>query len=529
MVIVLSCCEQFVPTVSNCVSYVRTMCSAMVQQTLSLTLLMLLHCVCTHRPHLPAPIQAVSKGRSARHHVLFFASQRSAPVIRCICVPLSLEIELSLCVYLPRSFSRSHSYTCASLKILESNSSRTCCPHDCVHAIHATVTCSCWLNMSSSSSSSKRPGDHDLDPAKRNRIMGELAAIPGSSRNHLARTLHTLHSHGLLNDALTKVSAPSTRSYNYQIEKTVTSTAATNTPYGALIDVVELPGTNGSQMHYINPFSLIFHLCKEQPQLFQLLQECARGGRRLRVLLYMDGVNPGNPLAPDPRKTVQAIYWTFADLPNWLLRRKDGWFVFSIVRDVHVHKLSGKISELAKMILRIFWTGTPNFASGFLVESAPGAMVVTAEFAGFLADEKGLKEIFDIKGQAGTVPCWSCLNVRNRWVDIESSPGLQYFWDPDLAQRRPRTAKHVASMVGRLRESLPSARGALSTALGMNYCPTGVLFDRELMNGVIAADRAYIRDWMHTFCSGGVAGTELALICGQLVLRVVFAPGGVQK
>ena len=36
------------------------------------------------------------------------------------------------------------------------------------------------------------------------------------------------------------------------------------------------------------------------------------------------------------------------------------------------------------------------------------------------------------------------------------------------------------------------------------------------MTNILDPCRNYIRDWMHTFVSGGVAGTHLAMICGAL-------------
>ena len=39
--------------------------------------------------------------------------------------------------------------------------------------------------------------------------------------------------------------------------------------------------------------------------------------------------------------------------------------------------------------------------------------VCQASFGGFLADEKGLNEFMDIKGQAGTKPCVNCKNVKH--------------------------------------------------------------------------------------------------------------------
>ena len=95
------------------------------------------------------------------------------------------------------------------------------------------------------------------------------------------------------------------------------------------------------------------------------------------------------------------------------------------------------------------------------------SIVITATFAGFLADEKGLKEVFSIKGQAGSVPCFSCLNIRNRWVKIAGR--WQHMWDPDLSQRQYATKDHIIAITNRLSRARASDRGKLETQLGINY------------------------------------------------------------
>ena len=145
--------------------------------------------------------------------------------------------------------------------------------------------------------------------------------------------------------------------------------------------------------------------------------------------------------------------------------------------------------------------------------------LVTATFAGFLADEKALKDIFDIKGQAGHLPCPSCLNIRNRWVDITSNDALQYHWDPDLSKRTCSTDATFRMLIDRLKEAAKGTKGSLKklqTDIGVNYCPPGILFDDHLMHNVISVPHNYIRDTMHTLTSNGVAGTHLALMCQNL-------------
>ena len=56
----------------------------------------------------------------------------------------------------------------------------------------------------------------------------------------------------------------------------------------------------------------------------------------------------------------------------------------------------------------------------------------------------------------------------------------------------------------------------LQTYLGVNYEPHGVLFDRHLMTKILSPSAMYIRDWMHTYASNGVAGTHVALVVNKL-------------
>ena len=56
-----------------------------------------------------------------------------------------------------------------------------------------------------------------------------------------------------------------------------------------------------------------------------------------------------------PQKLIEAIYWSFTELPTWLLRRKEGWFPFALVRSLAAHELEGSMSELASIVLDTFF------------------------------------------------------------------------------------------------------------------------------------------------------------------------------
>jgi hypothetical protein len=45
-----------------------------------------------------------------------------------------------------------------------------------------------------------------------------------------------------------------------------------------------------------------------------------------RLALYFDEVKPGNVLRPDKGRSLQCVYWTLLDLPDWFRSRGYGWF-----------------------------------------------------------------------------------------------------------------------------------------------------------------------------------------------------------
>ena len=80
---------------------------------------------------------------------------------------------------------------------------------------------------------------------------------------------------------------------------------------------------------------------------------------------------------------------------------------------------------LAKTMMHILFSGTHNFADGFHVKQPGGALrPIRAKFMGFMADEKGLKEFYCLKGASGFKFCPHCLNVTNRVKLPDDNPAV---------------------------------------------------------------------------------------------------------
>ena len=124
-----------------------------------------------------------------------------------------------------------------------------------------------------------------------------------------------------------------------------------------------------------------------------------------------------NPLRPDKGRTMQCVYWTFLELPDYVLQHVDGWFLFGALRSTVADEYGG-ISKLIKHILLLFFVeGPQNFSTGVFMFAGQDQILCRAKFGGLLCDEKASKEVLSLKGASGTKPCSTCKNVA-RGVNV---------------------------------------------------------------------------------------------------------------
>ena len=108
-----------------------------------------------------------------------------------------------------------------------------------------------------------------------------------------------------------------------------------------------------------------------------------------------------NPLRLDKARTLQAIYWCIAPCFS---EQQSGHHEFGTIRSTLVDKLPGRVSQLMNMILHVFWPEHgPSMERGVtIVMKHEMPRIITARFAGFLADEKAHNQVVGTKGASGT-------------------------------------------------------------------------------------------------------------------------------
>ena len=358
--------------------------------------------------------------------------------------------------------------------------------------------------MSGASSSST------TDAPKRRRLLAELSTT-SCAKTGIAKILKALHGKGLLSDDVAGVSE---RTLRENLQHGVESFSNVETPYGLVVTRL-IPGDKDS-VEVVNPLAYLHALCGQHRPLFEALREC---GPLHRLIIYIDEVRPGNPFRPDKARMTQCIYWTFVDLHDHLLVSSDAWFIAGVLRSIVMDTIAGGVSGFMKLLLKLYFKAENNFTRGIVVSNGNDNFLLQASFVGFLADEKALKEIFLLKGAAGTRCCPTCLNVvqflspedrrGSHLVDIDCPDRSLFHYTTDVA-----FYEAVTKLEG-LADGPKAALHRMEQMLGLNYHEAGLLFD-PWCKTVVRPISHYLRDWMHILVSHGVLGTEMAMLLGLL-------------
>ena len=145
-------------------------------------------------------------------------------------------------------------------------------------------------------SEGRRPGI-DSQQSKKARLLAKLSSIPSCSKTALIDILQSLHSAGALAGDLGAGARSAVRD---RVRQPLDELRHLETPYGRLVKRWELGLPALSHIDVVNPFAYLYHLSTVSDEFAQLLFEASEGGNKeLRIIMYIDAVNPGNPPRPE--------------------------------------------------------------------------------------------------------------------------------------------------------------------------------------------------------------------------------------
>ena len=199
------------------------------------------------------------------------------------------------------------------------------------------------------------------------------------------------------------------------------------------------------------------------------------------------------------------------------LTTEDLWFTTAILRTNKVQQLEGGVSALSRVVVQMFQPLKRGILLTFRTGNRKfffGTMKV------LVADEAALKAMWAVKGAAGTLPCLMCWNLvqQRGGLHLEDTTGkLVPHTCTDLSKILARTdedfktaAKHLASE--KLRRNKKRFE-QLEQSMGINYVPTGMLFDEELDLKPIAHT---MYDWLHIYLVNGLFQSQANLMLDTL-------------
>ena len=288
----------------------------------------------------------------------------------------------------------------------------------------------------------------------------------------------------------------------------------------------ELPLTAGGTLHWqiASPSKLLklfLQSCPAFRDMFMLTAAATIAKHEpLSMILYHDEFTPGQVLKPDNKRKTTCFYFTFAQFGDFI-RSEFAWIPCGALRHTTASLVNGGLSTAVKVVLRSFFFGAENFATGAVMTLADmGNTIVFAKLFCIIADESAIKHTYAVKGASGLLPCLKCKNVvlanhgilendRSQYfVDISAIEGFDFTTDADLWEKYD---KLVALKAGGANNAKLEQ---MEKVLGVNLVPPGVLGDLALREHIKPiSDTAF--DPMHCLFSNGIASQEMHLILEQ--------------
>ena len=187
-----------------------------------------------------------------------------------------------------------------------------------------------------------------------------------------------------------------------------------STNFGPLVQDVTLEADDGSEIKLPvqHPLAMIEVICREIAWFATWFLAILRNnGNKLKLMLYSDEVTPGNAVQHNNLRKTQCVYWNFEESGAAMVC-EHCWFILMAVRSTVEKRISGGMSQITKVLLRLFFA--PNghdLRHGVFMDIGGTTVLVFAELSKVIQDERAHKAMFHCKGAGGNKLCMCCKNV----------------------------------------------------------------------------------------------------------------------
>ena len=157
--------------------------------------------------------------------------------------------------------------------------------------------------------------------------LGHLA--PKATKTVLGRALQALDA-----SVLEREEQTSLRQLRKEVAKDVGSHAYVDTPYGKVVQA-RLGIDIADRVEYVDPSAWLWYMCQISAVFRSLMSKiCKPSGEALTIVIYNDGLVPGNPFRADKARSIKSFYWVIAEFPDHVFCRAFCWPTFMLIRKV---------------------------------------------------------------------------------------------------------------------------------------------------------------------------------------------------
>ena len=298
------------------------------------------------------------------------------------------------------------------------------------------------------------------------------------------------------------------------------------TPYGPIASSMHVIGVDGvaRSIPIANPFALLWKAVRDCGPLAEffakrLLDVPSTADQPWGLILYTDGVTPGNPMAPINKRKFEACYFSFLEFGTNALSREESWFTLMTEFATTVTDISGGLSQIFGAIVKTFFDpeGFNMATVGLSLPFAAGAVRFFCKLKVVIQDGGAHKFVWQARGDGATKLCLLCKNLFTResgiaaadptgrcksnilkWAELVRATGAEI-----------RTnARFIATQAGILDNT---AFSELQQSLGITHYLHGLLLDTTL-DSIFDPTEVYMHDWMHCLFVDGVFSLAIYLL-----------------
>ena len=306
------------------------------------------------------------------------------------------------------------------------------------------------------------------------------------------------------------------------------------TPYGPLVQqmIMERAGKPDVTIGFQNPLAFLHYNAEHSDRYAELLQDAlakhpSSPASLWRIVLYQDGVDPGDGLQKEKSRHSVVFYWALAELGTQALAQEEVWGTLTIARTAVAKSIDGGVAALTNAAVRQFHGDVHDILrSGVLIQPKGSAASVRifAKVQIILADLPALAEMIAWKGHGAVKCCPICMNATQAKppggadpIHLHSAGYCKPITETKLADFRLQSDASLKAALTKLEvinrtQSRADLAHFETYVYGFNHSAFNILVDPKF---AIDAPSCFMFDWAHVYVADGLLDAEFGSFMKQ--------------